>query len=186
MKQCENCDTEHDGKYGSGRFCSNFCSRSFSTKNNRSTRNQKISSSLKGRKPHSIHKLTPEDARRGSLIAKQNRQSYIENRRKTAPFEQLKKSDIYFRLLFEQGNKCAVVECTVGILWLNKPLRLQIDHIDGNRQNNGRENLRLLCPICHTQTANFGSKNASLEGKSRQRETCRQLGLSSKSKFTYS
>lgn len=33
MKICENCIKEHDGSYGSGRFCSNKCARAFSTKN---------------------------------------------------------------------------------------------------------------------------------------------------------
>ena len=30
---CENCGKEHDGTYGSGRFCCSKCARSFSTKN---------------------------------------------------------------------------------------------------------------------------------------------------------
>ena len=30
---CENCGKEHDGSYGSGRFCCKECARSFSTKN---------------------------------------------------------------------------------------------------------------------------------------------------------
>lgn len=40
----------------------------------------------------------------------------------------------------------------------NKPLTLQLDHIDGDSDNNYPKNLRLLCPNCHTQTENFGSK----------------------------
>lgn len=32
MCKCENCGCEHDGSYGSGRFCSDFCARSFSSK----------------------------------------------------------------------------------------------------------------------------------------------------------
>ena len=35
MKNCENCKNEHDGSYGSGRFCSIKCSRGFSTKEKR-------------------------------------------------------------------------------------------------------------------------------------------------------
>jgi protein-arginine kinase activator protein McsA len=43
--------------------------------------------------------------------------------------------------------------------WNGQPLRLQIDHINGNPVDNRQENLRFLCPNCHSQTINFGTKN---------------------------
>ena len=43
---CENCGKEHDGSYGSGRFCSSKCARSFSTKLNRKEINEHVSHSL--------------------------------------------------------------------------------------------------------------------------------------------
>jgi hypothetical protein len=43
---CENCGIEHSGFYGSGRFCSEKCSRGFSTKAKRNDINQKVSKSL--------------------------------------------------------------------------------------------------------------------------------------------
>ena len=43
---CENCDIEHNGEYGSGRFCSKKCSKSFSTKNKRKEINEKVSIKL--------------------------------------------------------------------------------------------------------------------------------------------
>jgi very-short-patch-repair endonuclease len=49
MKSCENCSLEHDGTYGSGRFCCSKCARSFSTKNKRNEINRKVSKSLAGR-----------------------------------------------------------------------------------------------------------------------------------------
>jgi very-short-patch-repair endonuclease len=44
---CENCKTEHNGEYGSGRFCSSKCARGFSTKEKRSLINEIVSSKLK-------------------------------------------------------------------------------------------------------------------------------------------
>lgn len=35
--------------------------------------------------------------------------------------------------------------------WLGLPLKLHVDHIDGNHGNNTKENLQFLCPNCHTQ-----------------------------------
>jgi len=62
----------------------------------------------------------------------------------------------YKRYLKEKcGDKC--VECGQESTWNNKPLVLQLDHIDGNSDNNQVSNLRLLCPNCHTQTETFGN-----------------------------
>lgn len=54
------------------------------------------------------------------------------------------------------GENCAV--CNQGATWNGKPLVLQLDHIDGNSDNNFPSNLRLICPNCHTQTDTFGAK----------------------------
>ncbi len=38
-------------------------------------------------------------------------------------------------------------------------VRLEIDHIDGDSENNKESNLRLICPNCHALTANFRNLN---------------------------
>ena len=41
-KKCENCGNDHNGEYGSGRFCSSKCTRDFSTKAKRSLIKEKV------------------------------------------------------------------------------------------------------------------------------------------------
>jgi len=48
-----------------------------------------------------------------------------------------------------------------------KPITLQLDHINGVNTDHRKENLRWLCPNCHSQTDTWGYKNVSEEGKRR-------------------
>lgn len=52
-------------------------------------------------------------------------------------------------LIYLYGEKCS--ECDNGSIWNNKPLTLEVDHKDGNSDNNFPDNVRLLCPNCHSQ-----------------------------------
>lgn len=63
------------------------------------------------------------------------------------------------RRLFYDGlleNKCC--ECGNIGEWNNKPITLELDHINGDSNDNRLENLRILCPNCHSQTPTFRKK----------------------------
>lgn len=44
--------------------------------------------------------------------------------------------------------------------WNGLELVLQVDHINGQRWDNRIENLRFLCPNCHTQTETFSGRSS--------------------------
>jgi hypothetical protein len=43
--------------------------------------------------------------------------------------------------------------------WRGRPLSIQIDHVNGIRDDHRLENLRMLCPNCHSQTDTFAARN---------------------------
>lgn len=56
----------------------------------------------------------------------------------------------------QQNNSCLF--CGISE-WRGQFITLELDHIDGNSSNNVRENLRLLCPNCHSQTDTWRGRN---------------------------
>lgn len=57
--------------------------------------------------------------------------------------------------LLRTGVPECCAACGTGPEWNGKPLRLEVDHLDGAWWDNRPENLRLLCPNCHAVTDTY-------------------------------
>lgn len=62
------------------------------------------------------------------------------------------------RAMIESGIEEKCNDCGIGPYWNGANLSLQIDHKDRDSRNNLRENLRFLCPNCHSQYGTSKSK----------------------------
>ena len=190
------CDIDHDGSFGSGRFCSLKCARAFSTAEKRKLINEKVSKTL------SKGKRTLADLYYSSVITKQQIEDACKKssnwseltrilgvKRSCIPFAQrcakewsvdvshfkdhahdplerlsIRPNEAKGRLwlyLTKIGREYKCEGCGIGSEWNNKKLTLQVDHINGINYDHRPENLRFLCPNCHSQTDTFCWKNAN-------------------------
>jgi hypothetical protein len=58
-------------------------------------------------------------------------------------------------ILESRCDECGISE------WRGRHLSIQLDHRNGIRDDHRLENLRMLCPNCHSQTETFAAKNKS-------------------------
>ena len=96
-----------------------------------------------------------------------NYEALIEyNKKKTLPLDEvLVENSSYARhhvkrrvikeKLLEYKCQC----CGLGDEWNGKPIVLQLDHINGVNNDHRIENLRFVCPNCHTQQDTYSAKN---------------------------
>lgn len=64
------------------------------------------------------------------------------------------------RLLAAYIFKDECSSCGQLPFWHGNPLKLQLDHINGDSLDHRLANLRIICPNCHSQTGTFAGKNA--------------------------
>ncbi|MEU5644186.1 HNH endonuclease [Streptomyces milbemycinicus] len=79
------------------------------------------------------------------------------------------KTPLLRRALDENAVPRACNECGTGDTWQGRRLVLEIDHINGDRWDNRLQNLRYLCPSCHSQTKTFSSRGRQRTATWRQR-----------------
>lgn len=69
------------------------------------------------------------------------------------------KKSLKKKIIKEKLLEYACSECGNNGWHNNKILSLQLDHINGDSNDNRIENLRFLCPNCHSQTPTFSGKS---------------------------
>ncbi|WP_433375503.1 HNH endonuclease signature motif containing protein [Actinoplanes sp. CA-142083] len=115
-----------------------------------------------GAHAHLRRRITHWDINTAHFLGSGHNRGAVSPRRRTAaeilvlrPHEAKRQQPaVLRRALEESGRPYRCADCGVGNMWNGRALTLQIDHIDGCFRDCRAENLRFLCPNCHTQTAN--------------------------------
>lgn len=156
---CERCGKEHDGTYGTGRFCSRSCANA--RRHSEETKN-KIRAGFNRWKDANPEKFL-ENCRRGARLCREVLSTYSKQRHEDSikrlldtSNETLSRDRLRLKLLITRGGKCE--RCGISE-WMGSPISLEVDHKDGDHYNNSDENLVLLCPNCHSQTPTFRGRN---------------------------
>lgn len=69
------------------------------------------------------------------------------------------------RRLLDEGlkeHRCEMCGCNE---WEGQPIPRELDHINGRRDDNRLENIRLVCPNCHALTPTYRGRNIGVNGR---------------------
>ena len=155
--KCQKCGSDHDASYGSGKFCSRTCSNS---RVHSEETKQKVSKALKGSQPWNT----------GSTLSAEHKDKIAHyNKGKIRPRvsdddafvlnSSLARHVIKKRIMRDKLIEYKCFCCNLSDSWNGKMLSLQLDHINGINNDHRLENLRFLCPNCHTQQDTYAAKN---------------------------
>lgn len=146
---CLNCNSEIKSTLSNERkFCNNSCSATY---NNKLRVEEKLCLNCNINKVNSHNNCCSKEC---AFELKRSRYFTLIENGDTSLSEKMYKK----YLIHKHGEKC--MEC--GWCEVNpysKKIPIQLEHMDGNSDNNSLNNLKLLCPNCHSITPTYGALN---------------------------
>ena len=139
---CKHCGNPHDYERRKNKFCSISCATTFNNlkKEKKQYKCLNCNTILIGKAKKYCNTSCQMDYNMHQSIKNNNASS----------------TTIKRFLIKEYGNKCWTCNITE---WNNKSIVMELEHIDGNSENNDLKNLSLICPNCHSQTPTYKGAN---------------------------
>lgn len=150
MKQCPRCPVQHNKP---GIFCSRSCANSrVWTDEAKKKKGASLKRYIEENPSWHEKRAATDEIRLATLkttLFDKNHKKFLEGKMVT-------RANIKKWLIETCGEQCSI--CNMPPEWNGKYLSLQVDHINGINNDNRPENVRLLCPNCHSQTDTFAGK----------------------------
>lgn len=144
---CKNCDEILAYEKRTSKFCNRSCSAAF----NNAEKSKSSKKEIVSIECLSCGSITT-NSKYCNNICQQNYQWELSK----SKVSKLSHGRLKKLLIETHGHKCQI--CNLDS-WRNQKIPIEMDHIDGNNENNDLSNLRLLCPNCHAQTPTYKAKN---------------------------
>ena len=160
-KQCGNVIEKLPSEIGKNVFCNHSCAAMYNN-----TQRGKIEKSC----PACLKKFYPQKGNAGKFCSRQCNFQYkkklLYDKILTTDGKGISNQTLRQFLIQTRGQKCEI--CGID-KWLEKPLIVIMDHIDGHHENDSLKNLRLICSNCDTTLPTYKARNKGNERQYRRK-----------------